>query len=91
MANFDKRTINDFLWGAGIGAVFDLLMPSAYGLSVPDIATRAAYIGVPSGILRKMQGFSTKDSLKAGGALYVGGAVGISAIQMGKYFINTIS
>ena len=91
MANIDKRTIRDFLFGAGVGAFFDLVTPNPFDETVQNTLMEGLYVGVPTYALRAMTGFTQKDCLKAGGAAYVGSVVGQTAVQMGKYFINTFS
>jgi hypothetical protein len=90
MVKIDKRTINDFLFGAGVGAIFDLLSPNVLDATVKNTLMEGLYVGVPTYALRAMSGFSPQDCVKAGGATYLGSVVGQTMVQVGKYLMNTV-
>jgi len=91
MVNINKQNIRDFLFGAGVGAVFDLVTPNSLDGTVKNTLMEGLYVGIPTYAFRAMSGYMQEDSLKAGGAAYLGSVVGQTAVQMGKYLVNSIS
>ncbi|MBI5397965.1 hypothetical protein HZB03_00745 [Candidatus Woesearchaeota archaeon] len=85
---FHKRNLTDFLAGAAIGAVFDLVLPYNDRESVENMLLDGILIGLPVSLpYGVMRGYyiNKKEGIRAFTAMYAGSFVGqmfIRALQM---------